>query len=117
MEAVSLSLNQICTLEKEVELVLVKVLPIVVPAEDTTTVLVAVPLCLNEIPMSRFAELEVVVELTLFPIPTSSALAAGMFVSMFCLILNDTYPLVRAVMELVGENANITCDPLFVVAF
>ena len=116
MEAVSLSLNQICTLENEVELVLVKVL-IDVPAEDTVNELVAVPLCLNEIPMSRFAELEVVVAITLFPIPTSSALAGGMFVSMFCLILKDTYPLVRAVMELVGEKANMTCDPLLVVVF
>ena len=99
------------------ELVLVKVLPIEVPADDTTSVFVVVPLCLNAIPMSRFVELEVVVEITLFPIPTSNPLAVGMFVSMFCLILNETYPLVRAVMVLVGENANITCDPLFVVDF
>ena len=88
-----------------------------VPAEDTVNVLAAVPLCLNEIPMSRFAELEVVVALTLFPIPTSSVLAVGIVASMFCLILKDTYPLVRAVIVLVGEKANITCDPLFVVVF
>jgi hypothetical protein len=53
MEAVSLSLNQISTLEKAVELVLVKVLPIEVPADDTTSVFVVVPLCLNEIPMDE----------------------------------------------------------------
>lgn len=116
MEAVSLSLNQISALEKVVKLVSVTTL--VHPSADfTVRVLVALPLCLKDRPIKRLADEDVDVANTLFPIPISKEFAVGIFVLMFCLILNETHPLVLAVMVFVGENANITCDPPVVVVF
>jgi len=112
-----LSLNQISTFEKEVEVELVKLLTTVVSTDFTTKVFVTVPLCLKDSPINRLPDEDVVVLATLFPIPTSNVLALGTAAFTFCFNRNETYPLVLAVIVFVGENANITCDPPVTVVF
>ena len=112
-----MSLNQISTFEKEVEVELVKPLTTVVSADFTTKVFVAAPLCLKDSPINRSVDEEVDVLRTLLPIPTSKVLAVGTAAFTFCFNRNETYPFVLAVMVFVGENANMTCDPPVVVVF
>jgi flagellar biosynthesis protein FlhA len=70
---------------------LVSVTTLVHPSADfTVRVLVALPLCLKDRPIKRLADEDVDVANTLFPIPISKELAIGIFVLMFCLILNET---------------------------
>ena len=53
----------------------------------------------------------------LLPIPTSKEFAVEIEASTFCLTLNETYPLDLAVIALVGEKANKTCEPVVNVVF
>ena len=84
---------------------------IAVPADWILMLFDAVD-CKNWMLMNRFADAEVEVVRTLFPIPTSSEELVEMFVSTFILVLKETYPFVFAVIWFVGEKANITCDPV-----
>ena len=92
----SLSLNQISTVEKEVEFAYATpgegtTLLLAVPsALDTVTAPVVRPVCLKAKLISRSLPLEVVVAAVALPIPTSNDNVFPTCALIFCFILKDT---------------------------